>query len=296
MKTQIQSPRPYIRQARPPDKEAVLRFCQDTWEWGDYIPQVWDRWLREPDGKLLVTTIGTHPVAVGHIVMVTPSEAWLEGIRVDPVYRRTGLATRLTRRFSAEARAMGADVIRFLTSSLNTPIHRIAAKIGFARVASILPYEAEATQIESPLSSPEQRDLPHLLSFRQRSTVLEAMGGLYGTGWRFHSLTPEQINIRLTKGQVRTVGEHGDISAMAIIEPGYSGEGLVATYVDGQPDSLYVLALGLRAEATRYDPPLVGVRLPATAEVQRVFRSAGYHAQSEQPFWIFQQTLVRHKL
>lgn len=30
-----------IRPATKEDKEKVLRFCIDTFEWGDYIDQVW---------------------------------------------------------------------------------------------------------------------------------------------------------------------------------------------------------------------------------------------------------------
>jgi hypothetical protein len=30
-----------IRPATKEDKEEVLRFCIDTFEWGDYIDQVW---------------------------------------------------------------------------------------------------------------------------------------------------------------------------------------------------------------------------------------------------------------
>ncbi len=287
----ILSSRPRIRQARPADKEAVFRFCQDTWEWGDYIPHVWDRWLDEPIGRLLVATIDSQPVAIGHIVMLAPGEAWLEGLRVDPAYRQAGLATRLTRRLLAEAKALGADVTRFATSSLNTPVHHLAAKLGFSRVASFFPHQAETNQVKTPLLRPKQGALPHVLSFVQNSTVLAAMGGLYSIGWRFHSLTIEQLKARLSEGQVRMVKNGESINALAILEPGYSGEGLVATYVDGRPHALSTLALGLRAEAVKYEPPQVSVRLPDHSEFQQVFRSAGYQPQTEQPFWIYLRVL-----
>ncbi len=94
--------RPYIRAARADDRAAVFRFSQHTWEWGDYIPLVWKRWFTEADGRLLVTTISGQPVALGHVVMAAPGEAWLEGMRVDPAYRQTGLATAMTRRLLKE--------------------------------------------------------------------------------------------------------------------------------------------------------------------------------------------------
>jgi hypothetical protein len=43
-----------IRAATKADKEEVLRFCIDTFEWGDYIDQVWDLWYSDRNGVLLV--------------------------------------------------------------------------------------------------------------------------------------------------------------------------------------------------------------------------------------------------
>jgi len=283
------SKRPYIRRARPADKQAVLRFCQNTWEWGDYISQVWDRWLNEPGGKVLVVTVDSLLVAIGHIIMLTSGEAWLEGLRVDPAYRRMGIATRLIQRLLAEARTLRANTVRFITSSVNTPVHHLATKLRFTRVAVISPYKAGAEQVKTPLSKPEQWDLPCVLSFMQKSTMPAAMGGLYSTGWRFHSLSTEQLKFRMNKGQVRIIKNGENVSALAILEPGYSGEGLLVVYIDGQPHALSTLALGLRAEAVKYEPQQVVVRLPDNSEVQNIFHSAGFQLQTEQPFWIYQR-------
>ncbi len=41
-----------INGAKPSDKEKILDFCKNTFSWGDYIPEVWDFWIKE--GNLLV--------------------------------------------------------------------------------------------------------------------------------------------------------------------------------------------------------------------------------------------------
>ena len=43
-----------IRHATESDKGEVLRFCANTFEWGDYIDQVWDFWISDRNGVLLV--------------------------------------------------------------------------------------------------------------------------------------------------------------------------------------------------------------------------------------------------
>lgn len=121
----------YIRTARSSDREIVFKFTEHTWEWGDHIPDVWDTWLVVSGSRLLVATVKCVPVGIEHIVMLSDDEAWLEGLRVDPAYRRREIAMKLTERCVDEARVFGANVVRFQTSSLNTPVHEIAAALGF---------------------------------------------------------------------------------------------------------------------------------------------------------------------
>src|SRR5213082_2789620 len=58
-----------IRPAQPEDREAVLAFCQHTWEWGDYIAFVWDEWLHDKQGVLFVATFDNQPVGIAHLQM-----------------------------------------------------------------------------------------------------------------------------------------------------------------------------------------------------------------------------------
>lgn len=285
------SSRPYIREARPEDRDGVFRFCQNTWEWGDYIPQVWDRWLAEPRGKLLVAILAGQPVALDHVVMVSPEEAWLEGLRVDPAHRRAGLATLMARRCLKEAKSLGAMVARFATSSLNTPIHTLAAHLGFSRVAALGLWRAEATPGKGAVPSrPGAQALAPLLSFLQGSAALAAMGGLYSSGWRFKSLSPDELKGSLKRGAVRQASVPG-AGALAIVEPGHPGEGLVVSYADGSPGVLTELALGLRAEAADLGLPLVSARLPDVPQVQEAFRKAGYEPAGDSAFWVYERVM-----
>ncbi|HXX77929.1 MAG TPA: hypothetical protein VEI53_05530, partial [Ktedonobacteraceae bacterium] len=69
-----------VRPARPEDRDAVLAFCQQTWDWGDYVEHVWDEWLNNPQGTLLVATIDGQPIGVTNIRMLNETEAWFEGM------------------------------------------------------------------------------------------------------------------------------------------------------------------------------------------------------------------------
>ncbi|MCU0607891.1 MAG: GNAT family N-acetyltransferase, partial [Candidatus Edwardsbacteria bacterium] len=81
-----------MRRARAADKATVLDFCRHTFgRWGDYLPEVWDQWVRERRGLFALAEVRGVPVAVGKITVQRPGELWLEGLRVDPHWRGCGI-------------------------------------------------------------------------------------------------------------------------------------------------------------------------------------------------------------
>lgn len=81
-----------VRAAEPADRQPVFAFLQDVWEGGDYLPSVWDEWLADPDGRMLVATLDGQPIATGRIFDLGWGEYWLEGLRVAAGYRGKGIA------------------------------------------------------------------------------------------------------------------------------------------------------------------------------------------------------------
>ena len=80
-----------IREATSSDRIPVLKFCKDTFSWGDYVDQVWDFWLYE--GHLLLFE-EMSPVGICH-VSSSKDQIWIEGIRVDKNFRRKKIASNL---------------------------------------------------------------------------------------------------------------------------------------------------------------------------------------------------------
>lgn len=82
-----------IRVAKPKDKKAVLDFCKTTFSWGDYISDVWDRWITE--GQLFVIEKDV-PIGICHASFFpNKNQMWIEGIRIHPRHRRKGYAQML---------------------------------------------------------------------------------------------------------------------------------------------------------------------------------------------------------
>lgn len=281
-----------IRPAVPEDKKCVLKFCEHTWEWGDYIPQVWDNWLSDPRGRLLVGTIGDQLVAMAQVTLVAPEEAWLQGLRVAPSHRRENIATALTRRCIEVATELGARVARGATLATNVST-RIAARLGLHQVASFVPCRADAVEGPLQLSMPDPQALEALLTFAEESNLHKATSGLYSTGWTYQKLTLDKLRNHLQKGEVFTLGKGGEVRALAITSKGFPGQSMIAGYVNGSPDALKKLAFGLRVQAAENTPPQIIAQLPDLPSIRSIFSSTGYTPLFEEPFLVFELNLER---
>jgi GNAT superfamily N-acetyltransferase len=82
-----------IREANSLDKIPILKFCKDTFSWGDYIDQVWNFWLSE--GNLFLVE-KQFPVGICH-AFFSDDQIWIEGIRIDPNFRRQKIASELVK-------------------------------------------------------------------------------------------------------------------------------------------------------------------------------------------------------
>src|SRR5437867_12129068 len=123
-----------IRRARSSDKREVLAAVRTVWGGHDRIADVFDAWVTHRSGPFFVAESGGRVVGMGKLTVVSPTEAWLEGGRVAPRWRRKGIATALIAHRVAYARARGFRVLRFPTASDNPPTHRAASPFGVTLV------------------------------------------------------------------------------------------------------------------------------------------------------------------
>ncbi len=141
-----------VRRARPEDRDAVLAFTSDTWDGWDYIREVWDAWVADTVGAFLVATaeVGTEGeppvdrdgaafppgriVAITHLALLSATEGWVEGIRVDPAVRGMDVASDLQAAVLDAARAAGATVVRYVTGTRNEASLRLGARHGLKPV------------------------------------------------------------------------------------------------------------------------------------------------------------------
>ena len=82
-----------IREANNSDKSIVLKFCKNTFSWGDYVEDVWNYWISE--GYLLLAE-KIVPVGICH-AFYSDNQVWIEGIRIESNSRRQNIASELVK-------------------------------------------------------------------------------------------------------------------------------------------------------------------------------------------------------
>jgi GNAT superfamily N-acetyltransferase len=125
-----------IREARTGDRAAVAAFTESTFPWGDYVMRVYDDWLTDPAGRTLVAERAGAVVGMARAALLSPTEGWLQGIRVHPQQRRTGIASTLLEAAAAWAAEQGALVVRLTAETWNLPARALFRKHGFGRSSS----------------------------------------------------------------------------------------------------------------------------------------------------------------
>jgi GNAT superfamily N-acetyltransferase len=285
-----------IRLAEARDKAAVLAFCAHTWDWGDYISEVWDEWLADSSGRLLVAILDDRPVAVEHMQMVAPGECWLEGMRVDPTVRGQGISRQLNEQAMREARGMGATIARLATRFDNVVAQRALDSGGFRQVGTYIHYTAPAEQLRgAPLPMvADEKELPALLAFLDRSNVFPATGGLMYVDWgdRTRALTSEVLQERLASGQVFTLSQWDDFQAIAICGLQDTDEQvLLVEYIDGTSEGIGRMAYGLRELAAKRGLEQVAITLPNLLMLRDALEGTGYQTEDAGFFLVYQRQL-----
>jgi ribosomal protein S18 acetylase RimI-like enzyme len=222
-----------IRCATKSDKEQVLRFCVNTFEWGDYIDQVWDLWYSDRDGLLLVAEeeYSSHNkkqssviAAVSHVSLCpNKNHVWLEGIRVNPDYRRRSVATQLINKMIAYGQKKGAREASAMVTSNNFASQLMMERNGFTVISKWCYYTIDKTpkradEVRARSKVAALKDIEMICDYLKRSAIYKSSGQRYVNSWRWYSLDLYSNTLAdLVKNEKILVVGNGPIEGIAII-------------------------------------------------------------------------------
>jgi GNAT superfamily N-acetyltransferase len=284
-----------IRPARPEDRPAMERICAHTWEWGDYIPEVWDEWLADEQGLLIVGELAGRVVALSRFRFQARDQIWLEGMRVDPEYRRRGIGRKLLDHSITFAQERGARVVRLSTSYHNLAVHTMTAQAGMERVGAYQLRTADPLPgaPEPVFLSAEHAD--QVRAFLLDSPMMAYTHGLYSTDWAWEDLSPARVSQFLEAGQLAAqLAPDGQLSALALIQPRLEDHELWIGFLDGEAATLTGLATAIRAHSARIGAEKVQVMVPDLGWLRADLSRAGFGTgEWEGELWVFERWLAK---
>lgn len=187
-----------IRKALPSDKPIILKFCKHTFSWGDYIEEIWDYWMNE--GILLVIQKQI-PVGMTHGVFFK-NQVWIEGIRIDPRFRRHGLASKLIQKIELMAKEKKISFSYMLIDSNNKPSLSMAKILNYKIFQSWNFYTLAPKKTNGYISG--------------GNVILENQFTHYVKSWRWIPLDKKQLDFLASKNKIIYSGD--DERTIAILE------------------------------------------------------------------------------
>ncbi|ELZ12144.1 N-acetyltransferase GCN5 [Halovivax asiaticus JCM 14624] len=220
-----------IRRATHDDYEGVAAFTRDLWDdhGGDYLHHVYHDWLEDEDDdhkRTFLATVGDDVAGIVQAVMLSPDEAWFQGMRVNPAYRRQGVSRRLNEAGFEWAIEQGATVGRLMTFSWNV------AALGAARAGGFAP----ETEFRFAQPDPDHdADGPHTVStdpdaawrFWTTSNARTHLRGLTldaDESWAMRDLTRDDLATLADDTAVFAVDGDTGVSGMAYRSRDYERE------------------------------------------------------------------------
>jgi GNAT superfamily N-acetyltransferase len=287
----VSKARIWIRPARATDKPAVEAICTQIWDGDDYIPEVWDEWLADPHGQLVVAELEGEVAGLAKLSRLADDEWWLEGLRVDPAHRRQGIGGQLQAHLVEKAHRIGRSTLRYGTHSLNEPVHRIAARDGFRHVATCRLYKANPLSADDAplLRQLTVADLAAAWALVSDSPRHRAASGLYEVSWRWKNLTRERLAHHLAAGDMSGLEVDGRLAALAL---SWQDEDVLHVgYVDGAEEPLVPMLRGLRGLAAQRGFAEVAFKPVEEPALVAAVEAANYERSWDRDLWIFELAL-----
>ena len=202
-----------LRRATHDDYEDVAAFTADTWERrSDYIPDVYHDWVTGTDRRTLVADAGDDIAGIAQAVLLSPTEAWTQGLRVNPSFRGQGIGTALTRALLNWARDQGAAVARNMVFSWNEAGLGQSRSVGYEPVAEFRwahPDPAPDTAMPATVCANVDAGWAFWTASEARQQ-LAGLGLAIDESWALRELTPDLLARTATETNLLVlVGESG---------------------------------------------------------------------------------------
>ncbi len=211
-----------IKKITKADKKRVLEISSKIWEGDDYLPDVFDEWINDRSGLFTGLWQDNILIAFGRMKYITPTDAWLEGLRKDQDLKIKGVGEKLARYFLNDlSKRKNLSSIRFSTYFDNDPSIKLNEKLGFEKVLTLsLKYlnikKRNITNISPYIKKAD--DFPKILNFVEKSEYLKKNRNFISKGWVIYPYSRDLLKQFFFENKILIYEQKSVIKGIAIID------------------------------------------------------------------------------
>jgi GNAT superfamily N-acetyltransferase len=266
-----------LRPLRPTDRGRVEEMTADVWEGNDYLPQVFDDWVRDPSASFDGAELNGVLVGLQRVRPLGDGVLWYEGLRVASTHQRQGIARAMLRFAIDSARSQGAREIRLATGNPHAIV--LFESEGFRLRVNAVRWEGFRLEGDDPPRIPPPAEAETLAAWVRADAAFSAYGGVaadFGGAW-----TPSAAEFaRQAEAGLLRVGPGG--RAVAAVRGGqFRWRHLPVTFLAGSGGALDDLLMRLRFEADAEDLDGAIVWAPVDHPAADQLEQAGYDFRRE---------------
>lgn len=205
-----------IRKAELKDKDRLIAISSEIWDGYDYIPNIFDKWVRDDKGEFTVIEVDSKVMGCAKLTELRKGQLWLEGIRVDQSEGGKGYGKLLSEYQLKLAGELGYDTLELGTFIENKASISIIEKRGFERIIDFKFLEFMFNDEKDPTTFKTSTKIRRVSDYKildriMNSETLKRNKGYIVFDWTFIRLDEELAKSLLDRGDIY-VYEDGNTS------------------------------------------------------------------------------------
>lgn len=215
-----------IRKAELKDKDRLIEISSKIWDGYDYIPHIFDKWVKDDKGEFTVIEVDSKVMGCAKLSELREGQLWLEGIRVDQSEGGKGYGKLLSEYQLELASKLGYDTLELGTFIDNRASISIIEKRGFERIIDFKFLEYMFNDEKDPSTFKTSGKIRRVsdrkvLERIMNSETLQRNKGYIVFDWTFIRLDEELSNSLFDRGDIY-VYEDGDTSNVFVFSNLYA--------------------------------------------------------------------------
>ncbi|MFO8110637.1 MAG: GNAT family N-acetyltransferase [Thermoplasmata archaeon] len=203
-----------LEKVEPGDKEEIKAMSSGIWDGNDYIPKVFDTWVK--DEGFYKAVLEGNIIGVCKYSRQPGGILWLEGLRIHPDYHGKGYGSDVAGLFHQIVINKEHTALRFMTDVTNAKSIHLAEKRGFSVLLELYHLEFEGSG--DPINGIyREKDLHAVRDIVLSSPEYHGYKGLYISNWEAQEFTEELLVEEVKAGNCYSYVREGEIQGVLFI-------------------------------------------------------------------------------